>query len=88
MTPRERAERLEYEAERTGDLDTWAVASDAWLETGDMQRAWYARLRSREPYGTSVPRLLRRSEAEAVARAFAPSNEARGALELFEFMGP
>lgn len=93
MSPRDRAEALEREAEQTGDLDTWAVASDAWLEAGNETRAWYARLRSRELYGTSTSKLITRAHAENIARALETyrtshrvANEERGALELFQFM--
>ena len=97
MTPRERAEALEREAEQTDDPVTWTVASDAWLEAGDEARAWYARVRSRERYGTSVGRLISRARADEIARTlemYSPlrpsrhrvTNEERGALELFQFM--
>ena len=84
---RERAEALEREAEQTNDPDTWIVASDAWFEAGNPSHAWYARLRSREPYGSSMSRLIARARAEGIARAHENvSNDERGALELFLFM--
>ena len=102
MTPRERAEALEREAEQTDDSDTWVVASDAWLDAGDATRAWYARVRSRPRYGSSVGRLITRERAEQIAHALEGgsstlpiasgwrerplTNEDRGALELFRFM--
>ena len=93
MTPRERAALLEREAEHTDDPATWAVAGDAWLEVGDPTRAWYTRVRSREPYGTSVGRLITRAHAEDIAHvletdrlASGVTNGDRAALELFRFM--
>lgn len=46
MKPSQLATELEEEAERTGDLTTWAVATDAWEEAGDPTRAWYCFVRS------------------------------------------
>lgn len=93
MTRRERAEALEREAERFNNLEMWTVASDAWLEAGDPTRAWYARLRAREPFGTTVTRLITRQRAEEIAQkletyrtSHGVRNEDRGALELFRFM--
>ena len=95
MSPRDRAEALEREAERLvieggpqEESDMWVVASDAWSEAGDAARAWYARVRSREPYGTN--HLVSRWRADEIARALQMdlhvTNDERGALELFRFM--
>lgn len=102
VTPRERAEALEREAEHTDDPDTWLVASDAWLEADNDTRAWYARLRSGygrhlrgAELGPGLPISLIGSErAAAIVRALATvpndpgvvTNEERGALELFQFV--
>ena len=97
MTPREayetyrRAAALEREAEDTDEPDAWTVTSDAWLEAGQAERAWYARLRAH--YGPGL-HLITRGRAYEIERALETvpnvplvvTNEERGELELFHFM--
>ena len=97
MTPREaydtyrRAAALEREAERTDEPDAWTVASDAWLEAGQVARSWYARLRGRTDPSDNLPlSLISRERAFEIERALETyrtvTNEERGALELFRFV--